>query len=279
MVVVIQVRLAYYRYVEHVQEAARRVSGSVAGVLQELELRQPKVVTGALLAAVLVVAGSDLSVQVVAERLVRGGWLLPLRSRDSWEFIPASRAGRYSAGDQWIELRALLARKPDVPISVAFASAVWALGLSSHQPARATFAHSLGWRPPQALDDAQAVSYEWRLSAEVKSGLPVWQPATTLVAAAARPHCQDDWGNADEWLPSLARAAKPADIVTEAVGRGSATLARLGYLAEWSGCDDIVEAVAALLPRRLSVTYLGPREPRGRWVNRWQLYDSLLASR
>lgn len=257
----------------------RRAPSSLAGLLQELELRQPKVVTGRLLTEVIAAAGSHLTNTAAVERLVREGWLAPLRTRDAWEFVPASRAGRHPSGDPWIELRALLARKPDAPVAVAFASAVWEWGFSSHQPSRQTFAHQHGWRPPRSLSDARSVSYDWRLQVGHKDGLPVWQPATIVVAAANRPECQDNWGNADDWLPETLRATTPADVVAEAIGCGTATLTRLGYFAEWSGRHDIVEALRPLLPEQLPVTFLGPRQPRGRWVKHWKLYDSLLPSR
>ena len=107
----------------------------------------------------------------------------------------------------------------------------------------------------------------------------MWQPATVVAAAAARPDAQDDWGNADEWLPETMRATAPADILTEARGKSASTLARLSYLAEWSGRYDIVEALIPLLPERLPVTFLGPRGHRHRWVKRWRLYDALLPAR
>jgi AbiEi antitoxin C-terminal domain len=257
----------------------RRAPTGIAGLLQELELRQPTVVTTQLLTEVISESGSHLSVEAAAERLVREGWLSPVRTRGSWEFVPASRAGAYPSGDPWIELRALLARKPESPVAIAFASAVWEHGYSTHQPTRQTFAHAPGWRPPRALSEARAVSYEWRLPPWQKNHLPVWHAATLAVAVAHRPACQDDWGNAEEWLPEVLRAISASDVLVEVRDRGAATIARLGHLAEWSGRNDIVEALRPLLPERLSVSYLGPREPRGRWVGRWRLYDSLLPSR
>jgi hypothetical protein len=257
----------------------RRAPLSLAGLLEELELRQPKIVTGKLLAELIAESDSHLSTEAAAERLVKQGWLSPLRTRDAWEFVPASRAGRYPSGDPWIELRALLARKPDTPVAVAFASAVWELGYSTHQPTRPTFAHPPGWRPPRSLDDARSVGYQWRLPLVQQNRLPLWQPATVVVAAADRPACQDDWANADEWLPETMRATTPGDVLTEAAGRGTATVARLCYLADWSGRHDIVEVLTPLIPERLPVTFLGPREPRGRWIKRWKLYDSLLPAR
>lgn len=257
----------------------RRASSSVAGILEELELRQPKVVTGKLLTEVIARSSSNLTQRAAAERLVREGWLSPLRTRDAWEFIPGSRAGRYPSGDSWIELRALLARKPDAPVAVSFASAVWEFGYSTHQPTRPTLAHRPGWRTPRSLSDARSVSFQWRLDTWDKEGLPVWQPATVVVAAASRPDCQEDWANADGWLPETMRATTPANVLREAAERGTATLVRLGYFAEWSGRHDIADALTPLLPEHLPVTFLGSREPRGRWVKRWKLYDSLLPSR
>lgn len=264
---------------KRVPVTTRRAPSSLAGLLQELELRQPKIVTGKLLTEVIAESGSHLTNEAAVDRLVREGWLSPLRTQDAWEFIPAARAGNYPSGDPWIELRALLARKPHVPVAVAFASAVWELGFSSHQPTRPTFAHRPDWRPPRALGDSRSVSYAWRLPVRQKDGLPVWQPATVVVAAANRPACQDDWGNADDWLSETMRAAPLTDVLTEVTGRGTATLARLGYLAEWSERHDLVEALTQHLPEHLPVTFLGPREPRGRWVKRWKLYDALLPAR
>lgn len=266
----------YYGSVKRVPVTTRKATSSLAGLLEELELRRPSVVTGSLLTDVIAASGSHLTKQAAAERLVREGWLLPLRTRDAWEFAPASRAGRYSSGDPWIELRAVLGRQPDAPVAVAFASAVWELGLSSHQPDKPTFAHRDGWRPPRALGDARSVNFDWRLEATNKGGLPVWRPATIVVAAAKRPQYQDNWGNADEWLVETMLATTPDDVLTEATGHNNSTLARLGYLAERSGREDIATAVEHLLPERLLAAYFGSRKPRGRWVNRWALYDSTL---
>jgi hypothetical protein len=265
--------------VKRVDTTARRAPSGVAGVLEQLELRQPKIVNGDLLSEALAAAGVHLTPQAAAERLVREGWLAPLRTRGAWEFVPASRAGRYPSGDPKIELRALLTRKPDAPVALAFASAVWELGYSTHQPSRLTYAHRTDWRPPRSLSDARTVKYEWVLPTELRQGIPLWHPATTAVAAADRPDCQDNWANADDWLPELMRAITPQEVRSEATGRGTATLIRLSYLAEWSGRHDVVDALTDLVPENLPVTFFGPRQPRGRWVKQWRLYDSLLPDR
>ena len=257
----------------------RRTSSSVAALLQELELRQPSVVTAALVEALIADAGSDLAVDAAIERLVRGGWLSPLRTRNAWEFVPAARAGRFASGDPWIELRAVLERAPKAPVAVAFDSALWTLGFSQHQPSVPVFAHRSGWRPPRSLDHVRSVRFDWKITAAKRDRLPVWQPATILVAAACRPECQGNWGNADEWLSDLVNAAGSDDVLSEAMGLGAARIARLGYLAEWAGNDRLANDVERLLGVARPVVYFGPRQPRGRWANRWGLYDSMLPAR
>lgn len=253
----------------------RPVSARLAPILEELELRQPAVVTRSLLTEILAQAQMSLRPEAAAERLVRLGWLLPLRTRGAWEFAPAARAGRYRAGDPWIELRALLVHNPDAPVAVAFESAVWELGHSSHPPDRPVLAHRRGWRPPPSLG-VRAVTFDWHVQAKTVRGLPAWTEATILVAAAERPAAQGNWGNADDWLPDTFRAATVENLLREADGRRTSTLARLGHLAEWAGHNDIAEEIEALLPSRLPVTFLGPRDHRAQWSRRWHVYDSLL---
>ena len=257
---------------------ARTIPSSLAHILARLELRQPLVVTRALLREIIEETGQRLSADVAAERLVRNGWLLPLHTPDAWEFAPAARAGGFRSGDPWIELRALLEHNPDAPVAVAFESAAWEYGFTTHQPRTPVLAHRPSWRAPRSVS-ARTVSYRWRLPTHVSRGLPVWRPPTLVVAAADRPTAQGDWGNPDEWLMETFRAAEQSDVLAEAAGRGNATLARLGYLAEWSGRNDIADAIEAMIPRPLTVTFLGSRHPRGRWISRWHLYDALMPAR
>ncbi len=132
----------------------------------------------------------------------------------------------------------------------------------------------IGGRSP-----VRTVTYDWKLPTEILRGLPVWKPATVIVAAADRPAAQRDWSNADDWLTQTVNATTLTDLLTEAADCGTATLTRLGYLLEWAGATDNANAVEELLPRPLKVTFLGPRQPRGCWINRWRLYDSLLPPR
>jgi len=68
-------------------------------------------------------------------------------------------------------------------------------------------------------------------------------------------------------------------VLKEARGRSGTALARLGYLAEWAGRNDIADQIEELLPSQMPVTYLGPREIRNRWNKRWRVYDAILPVR
>lgn len=275
---VIHTEYAYDNYVNSIRMTARTIPSSVASVVESLELRLPPIVTRALLAEISQERGLKLSADQLIDRLVRAGWLIPLRTPDAWEFAPGARAGRIGSGDSLIELKALLLHQPEAPVAIAGESAVWELGYSTHQPNVPVLAHRPGWRPPESLK-ARMVTFEWRCPVGETRGLPLWRPATVVVAAARRPANHRDWGNADEWLPETFRAASSSDVILEAEGRGHATLARLGYFAEWSGRFDVADTIETFLPDKLKVSYLGPRHAKGRWVNRWRLYDSLLPTR
>jgi hypothetical protein len=256
----------------------RPVPTSLADVVAGLELRQPKVVTRELLKEVAREVGSTMAPEVLTERLVRAGWLLPLRLRNAWEFAPGAHAGRYGWSDPWIELRALLLHEPNAPVAIAFESSLWELGHTTHQPAKTVLAHRPKWIVPRVIG-ARSISFDWRLPTVSVRGLPVWQEATALVGAASRPAAQGDWGNADNWLGETFRSVTPEDVIEEATGRGNPSLARLGYMAEWAGSDEIAELIDNLLPKSRDVTYFGPRKAKGRWINRWRLYDAVLPQR
>jgi hypothetical protein len=167
---------------------------------------------------------------------------------------------------------------PSAPVAVGAEAAVWELGHSSRQPAQPVPAHRPGWRPPRSIDSrtVRTVSFDWRVPARTVRALPIWTEATIIVAAAHRPAGQGDWANADEWLPESFSAATDEDVLTEPRDRNAASLARLGYLAEWVGREEIADEVADLLPERLPVSFFGPRDRRDRWSERWRLYDALL---
>ena len=73
---------------------ARSVPSSLAPIIEELELRQPKLVTKAYLENLIAERNLELRPKDVSHRLQKQGWLLSLKTKDAWEFAPASRAGK-----------------------------------------------------------------------------------------------------------------------------------------------------------------------------------------
>ncbi|MBA4370384.1 MAG: hypothetical protein C0418_02260 [Coriobacteriaceae bacterium] len=258
----------------------RAIPARVAGVLEELELRRPKLVTVALLADVIATRAAGVAVRYVADTLQRRGWLLPLRTAGAWEFAPAARAGAYGAGDPYIELRATLLRRPGLPIAVAEESAAWLHGLLERRPDREVIAAPRGVAPPKALSEFRCVRIDSHLPAAEVDGLPVWRLETLLVAMAARPSAFRPWATVSEWLPDAFLGAAAADIEIEIQGRSGATLARLGHLARAAGATE-VERLLAMRSASLDPGpfYLGPRSRSAVWDPVWRVRDSVLGGK
>ncbi|MDT0264127.1 hypothetical protein [Jatrophihabitans lederbergiae] len=73
---------------------ARSLPGSLAPVVEELELEQPQVVTLAQITGILGRVGAGeaaLEPGHVAYELQRRGWLGRLRTMNTWEFLPGAR--------------------------------------------------------------------------------------------------------------------------------------------------------------------------------------------
>ena len=132
---------------------ARSIPSSLAPVIEELELRQPRLVTKAYLTDVINERSLSLHPDDVAHRLQQQGWLLSLKTKDAWEFAPASRAGRIDSGDPFIELRATIHHKPDLPVAVAYESAAWLHGLTRRPPEKDVIAMPTEVDPPPALTE------------------------------------------------------------------------------------------------------------------------------
>ena len=114
---------------------------------------------------------------------------------------PPARAGRFGAGDELIELRALLAvQAVAAPVAVGFESAMFLYGFAEHQPQRPVIVHRAGWRKPKSLSEFRSAVFDWTLRLGEVEGLPVLAPASAVVAVAERPEMCGDWANADTWL-------------------------------------------------------------------------------
>jgi len=246
-------------------------------VIQALELDQPQVVTASDLVELAEASGVGCSGTQLAYDLRRLGWLLPLRTRGAWEFVPAARAGRLSSGDRHIELRATLAVDPDFSGALAMESASVALGLAGRVPAREVLSLPPGRRRPKALD-------EWRLVTLAVDpddltwieGLPTWRVETLLAGMAHRPDAFEDWPNVAEWLHRAVATAEPDRVGRCLSGAPRAAWRRAGYLLAMGGNPSAGEALQVGAPSGHGPVYLGPRRVLGRFDKRFEVIDSVL---
>lgn len=257
---------------------SRSIPSRLAPVLEALELDQPRVVTAHGLAQLASAQGIDIDGLRLAYELRRLGWLIGLRTKGAWEFVPGARAGRYGAGDRHVELRAALAIDPGFPGALAMESAAVALGLAGRVPDREVLWVPPGRRVPKSLGEWRvvrlAVSDDGIASLD---GLPTWRVETLLSGMALRPDAFHDWPNVGEWL-DRAVSQVDADSITRALtGAPRAAWQRASYLLAMGGAEVAGFEVIEEAPRGRGPAYLGPRQRKGRFDRRFEIVDSVLA--
>ena len=181
----------------------RSIPSRLAPVLEALELDQPRVVTADTLARRAEDHGIDTDGQQLAYDLRRLGWLIGLRTKGAWEFVPGARAGRFGAGDRHIELRAALAVDVGFRGALAMESAAVALGLAGRVPDREVLWVPPGRRVPKSFGDWRvvrlAVSDDAIAPVSVGQYMHARLPNSTLHVMQATGHCPH-MSNPDEVL-------------------------------------------------------------------------------
>jgi hypothetical protein len=254
----------------------RKVTGNLAPIIEQLELRQASLVSVRDLEKLAREAGIAESTRSLSHRLRKNGWLLPLKARGAWEFSPGSRAGALPGGDPLIELRATLKLRPSYPAHVAYDSAAWLLGCTSHLPEREVISLPKGIRVTPALSSYRVVRQRPRLVPLRKDGLPVWQFDSLLVLMCARPELYRDWPNVPEWLPRFARQVDTTKIDSELQPYPKSVRARLSYLFNVANQSELAEKYATHVDY---VVYFGSRKRAGRYVPKFRIYDSIFGGR
>jgi len=243
---------------------ARYASASLSRLLELLELEQPRVVTRDDLERLAKEAGVTWPPRLVWQRLRERGWLMDLKTRGVWEFVPAARAGTYSSGDPLIELRAVLARRPEAPFSVAAESAAYLLGLATRRPIREIIGAPPGATIPPALRDYRGVRWSPRSATVERDALPVWSVAALLAFMAVRPNGYRDWPNVGDWIADAAAQVTVGDLRIELEGRPRSAWARTAYLLHRGRATQTAREVFAIAPSGHGPYYLGPRRDGGR---------------
>lgn len=259
----------------------RSIPAAYAGLLTQLELDRPTIVTTELLDRALdeVSPGGHPPSSEVARRLRELGWLLPLRSRNAWEFAPADRAGAYSGGDPFVELRAALAVHPDTRIGVGLESAAFLRSLASRQPVREVLIFDENARPFRALDDYRRVSLTLPDSAYGNlTGLRVQVPTAILATIAIRPGWFRDWPGLAEWLAAASGGTDESLMIELLQGRPASAWARAEYLLASGGNAAAAEQLGRHRPAGSGPHYLGPRrEGRGVHDRNTDVIDTVIA--
>lgn len=251
----------------------RPVPPWLAGVVGELELDRPVVVTTDLIRDLREQLGVRPPARKIIEELHARGWLLKTGAHGAWEFVPGERGGPISSGDPFLTLRATLETTPDAAVFVALGSALWLLDIADRAPDRQELALPKGARVPVALRrEYRTVHHDARLEPVRVQRLPVHRPATVLVHLAARPTDVRSWGSVLDCLPALLEGSPEDEIRDELEGRHHSTRVRFAYLIAGLA-PDLVERLGI---KPAGKVWFGPRGSLRRHDAHWQIADTVL---
>jgi hypothetical protein len=252
----------------------RPLPPSLAPIVEELELEQPKIVTSDKLAEIVADQGLRTPSKIVAARLRERGWLLATGTKGVWEFAPGAHAGPYGHGDPTTPLQAVLAAHRGLPAALSLNTAAWALGYADRVPSRLDVAvPRLNMAPKSLVAGAHVTAYEPRLSLVKAKGAPTHRSESIVVHMATTPTVVRSWSAVLEWLPDLAADLSAERLDVELRARPIAVRVRAGYLL--SGLrPDLAE------PLRVHVgapVRFGPRTAKvRRHDSTWRVLDAVL---
>jgi len=251
----------------------RTIPPTMSGILEELELEQPTLITSEHLSRLVARQGLHTPVKVVAARLRERGWLLPTGRRGVWEFAPAAVAGAYSRNDPLMPLRAFLAARPGARCALTFQAAAWAHGVADRAPTHPEVAAATSELVRQLPSMLAGTVFQPRLVCQTLRTVPVLAPESVVVHMSARPSAVRSWASALEWLPELSRLLTLDAIHRELDGRPASVRTRTGYLLQ-SLRPDLADALRS--NATTGKTWFGPRGKLRRHDASWQIADTLL---
>lgn len=212
-------------------EMARTITQGVSGILEELELERPQLVTMKDIERLVSDAGIATPSAIVASRLRAAGWLLPTEFRGVWEFAPAELAGAYSSGDPLLSAKAFELAHPDAQPIVSLQAAAWALGLADRVPAKIDVVFPIIPRVkiPEGL---RASAYAPNIATAKVKGARVLAPESIICHMVQRPSAVCSWQSAAEWIDDVAYELDAARMLEELGGRAASVRTRAGYLLQ-----------------------------------------------
>jgi hypothetical protein len=252
----------------------RTISNSFAGILQELELERPLLVTNEQLSSLKSRYHIASSVEVIAARLKEKGWLIPTDRQGVWEFIPAEVAGIYSTNDPLLSFRAFHVKYPAVKCALTFQTAAWLYGNSDRIPS-SVYVSVEEYKHARPLKGHASVSiYQPKLDAQFISNVPVLARESVIVQMTAKPSSVHSWGSVPEWLPDFCAELSSDNIFSELADRPLYVSQRLGYLIQRIRPDIANELLKRTKPK--SNAWFGDRMRSLRYDKRFMVADSLL---
>lgn len=252
---------------------ARSIPMGLSGVLEELELERPELVTTADIARISEQAGVVMPARKVASRLKERGWLLATPQRGVWEFAPAEAAGAFSSSDPLLPIKAFALANPSVEHALTFQTAAWALGLADRVPARIEVAFTE--RPKVKIpEQVLAIAYASNLPTVDAKGSNVLAPEGIVVNLAQRPSSVRSWDSVREWLPDVSYELDAKAMLKELEGRPPSVWARAGYLIQGLR-PDIAKSIETVCKPRAKIKF-GTKGKALRNDERWMVSDSVL---
>jgi hypothetical protein len=252
----------------------RSITNSLSGILQELELERPLLVTSEMLSDLKKKHNIYSPVKTIAYQLKQRGWLLPTDRKGVWEFIPADVAGIYSSYDPLLSFRSFLVKYPEIECGLAFQTAAWLYGESNRVPSSLDVSIQDN-RNSRLLKRYVAVSvYKPRLPYQSISDVPVLSRESVIVQMVTKPSSVPSWASVPEWLSDFCINISIEDIITELENRPQSVAIRFLYLIQGLRPDIADEMQRSVISK--NTIWFGDRKKALRFDNKFMVADSLL---
>lgn len=245
------------------QTTQRHVPRWVSPVIADFEMFGRDVVSVDDVGRALGEAQDSRRVKNTIHTLVRLGWLRPLPTRGTYEFLSA-RGGPYSGGDPLVGARAVRKKRPDFRLAVVGSGAAFLRGFSERAPNQYVIAADKRQGGSVALNAAYDVVRT--TAARIDDvpelrGVPVSDAVHLLADAALWPATVGDLRDVDHWLRRALADVEPPTAAAAARRVGTAAAARMSYLAERFGAPAVAAAIAETLPHRAKTFIGNPTAP------------------
>ena len=252
----------------------RSISKSLSGILQDLELERPLLVTIEMLSNLRDKYGLSSPVKTIAYRLKKNGWLLPTDRKGVWEFVPAEVAGVYSSYDPLLYFRSFLAKYPDIICGLTYQTAAWLYGESNRIPSRIDISIQDSKRSRLLIRHASVSVYKPRLPYQNISNIPVLSRESVIVHMVSKPSSVPSWANVPEWLPDFCADISIDNAFIELKDRPQSVAQRFAYLIQVVRPDISNEIIRRRPPK--NTAWFGDRKQALRFDSIHMVADSLL---